>query len=247
MSAQSRHSAFPSVVSRELWSLSPNIASVALERRQLFERLKALLALDHVTLTASVQHGQTVESEVLLYSTWPEALLQRLVLERSFERDAIIAAARSGRDILRPSDIRARAGEDPVMIERLAAFAKAGVDLPTMFPVFRHKRVIGTLMVSRAKSLDEGEDAFLAAVAPGFHRLLAHAPDNETRGRRMLTPKELECLRWASLGKTSEDTARLMGISPTTVETHFKNAATKLAVHNRVHTVAEAIRQGWIS
>ncbi|WP_436125305.1 helix-turn-helix transcriptional regulator [Aminobacter sp. LjRoot7] len=61
-----------------------------------------------------------------------------------------------------------------------------------------------------------------------------------------LTPRELECLRWASAGKTSSETSIILGRSLETVRLHIKNAIAKLDAANRSQAVAMAIRLGLI-
>lgn len=56
-----------------------------------------------------------------------------------------------------------------------------------------------------------------------------------------LTQRERECLLWASEGKTTWETAQIIGISERTVIFHLQNAAGKLNVCNRQHAVARAI------
>ncbi len=61
-----------------------------------------------------------------------------------------------------------------------------------------------------------------------------------------LTPRERECLRWASAGKTSSETAIIIGRSVETVRLHMKNAIRKLDATNRSQAVATAIHFGLI-
>ncbi|GLK66913.1 LuxR family transcriptional regulator [Hansschlegelia plantiphila] len=61
-----------------------------------------------------------------------------------------------------------------------------------------------------------------------------------------LTPRELECLQWASAGKTSADTAIIIGRSVETVRLHLKNAIRKLDACNRAQAVAAAVQMGLI-
>lgn len=62
-----------------------------------------------------------------------------------------------------------------------------------------------------------------------------------------LTPRELECLQWAAIGKSEWEISQILGISEHTSEKHLLNAKTKLGAVNRVQAVAEAIRRGYIS
>ena len=58
-----------------------------------------------------------------------------------------------------------------------------------------------------------------------------------------LTPREIAVLRLISFGASLKDAARHLGLGEETVRTHVKKAQTKLGARNRVHAVAEAIRQ----
>ncbi len=68
-----------------------------------------------------------------------------------------------------------------------------------------------------------------------------------TVARPLLTDRERECLLWAAEGKTSWDTAQILGISERTVLFHLHNAAHKLDVSNRAQAVARAVAQGYIT
>ncbi|SDT95255.1 LuxR family transcriptional regulator [Stappia sp. ES.058] len=56
-----------------------------------------------------------------------------------------------------------------------------------------------------------------------------------------LSPREHECLKWASEGKTYEDIALLIGIRPGTVKTYMEMSRRKLNALNTTHMVARAL------
>ncbi|PHY07235.1 MAG: helix-turn-helix transcriptional regulator [Alcaligenaceae bacterium] len=58
-----------------------------------------------------------------------------------------------------------------------------------------------------------------------------------------LSQRELECLEWVSLGKTSWETAIILGVSERTINFHLLNACRKLNVYGRQAAVALALRQ----
>mgnify|MGYP006288767683 CR=1 FL=1 len=58
----------------------------------------------------------------------------------------------------------------------------------------------------------------------------------------MLTPRELECIYWAACGKTSDETASIIGISRRGVRFHIENAIFKLNATNVSHAVAKAVQ-----
>lgn len=61
-----------------------------------------------------------------------------------------------------------------------------------------------------------------------------------------LTPREHDVLRWASEGRTSQEIARILGISPKTVNLHADNLINKLNASNRTNAVVRAMRLGLI-
>jgi LuxR family quorum sensing-dependent transcriptional regulator len=66
-------------------------------------------------------------------------------------------------------------------------------------------------------------------------------------GRRAITPREAEVLKWAALGKTAAEIADITGLTVRTVNQHCENAQKRLGTNNRLHTVVEAIRHKLIT
>lgn len=62
-----------------------------------------------------------------------------------------------------------------------------------------------------------------------------------------IASRERHCLELSSLGLTSEEIARKLGLSPHTINQYLTNTARKLDAANRVHVVAKALRLGLIS
>jgi LuxR family transcriptional regulator, activator of conjugal transfer of Ti plasmids len=61
-----------------------------------------------------------------------------------------------------------------------------------------------------------------------------------------LTARELECLKWAAEGLTTEQIADRVMISAATVNYHFNKIVTKLDAANRHHAAIKAVRLGLI-
>lgn len=62
-----------------------------------------------------------------------------------------------------------------------------------------------------------------------------------------LSKREVECLRWAAIGKTDLEISMIMSRSRATVRFHIHNASTKLNAVNRSQTVFKAAQLGYIS
>ena len=58
-----------------------------------------------------------------------------------------------------------------------------------------------------------------------------------------ITPRELAVLRLVSLGKRTEEVAKVLGLGEETVRSHLKKVQSKLGVRNRAQAAAEAVRQ----
>ena len=62
-----------------------------------------------------------------------------------------------------------------------------------------------------------------------------------TAPNRALTPRQVEALEWVGDGKTTQDIAMLMGLTPATVEKHLRLAREALAVETTAHAVMKAV------
>lgn len=59
-----------------------------------------------------------------------------------------------------------------------------------------------------------------------------------------LTGRELECLHWASLGKTSWEIGVILGVVERTINFHILNACDKLQVRGRQAAITAAYQMG---
>ncbi|ARP88831.1 LuxR C-terminal-related transcriptional regulator [Bordetella genomosp. 9] len=61
---------------------------------------------------------------------------------------------------------------------------------------------------------------------------------------KKLSEREAACLQWAAAGKTSRETAMILGVTERTVNFHLQNACRKLRARNRRAAVATALARG---
>ncbi len=61
---------------------------------------------------------------------------------------------------------------------------------------------------------------------------------------KQLTTREMEVLHWIKEGKSTWESAQILGITERTIKYHLKNIFTKLDVNNRTQAVGRAIDQG---
>lgn len=74
-----------------------------------------------------------------------------------------------------------------------------------------------------------------------------HAAPVTDRDAVRLTPRELECLKWIALGKTSWEISKILTCAEVTINFHVSNLMKKLAVQTRQQAVAKGICDGLIS
>jgi len=60
----------------------------------------------------------------------------------------------------------------------------------------------------------------------------------------LLTPRELECLYWVAIGKTSWEIGHIIGVTERTVNFHIRRVCEKLGVARRQAAVTIALQHG---
>jgi DNA-binding NarL/FixJ family response regulator len=81
-------------------------------------------------------------------------------------------------------------------------------------------------------------------------RRLRHRRDADDDARRRLdrlTPRETEILEQMAKGRTPDEIATQLGMSPNTLRTHTQNVLTKLGVHSKMEALVLAIRHGKVA
>jgi DNA-binding CsgD family transcriptional regulator len=101
--------------------------------------------------------------------------------------------------------------------------------------------------------LSSGEPGQIARDALTFAQMrccyaLSHIPGvvAAVAGQNPLTERERECLFWVSEGKTTDEVALILGVSPNTVNSYVTHAVRKVSASNRAMAIATAIRGGYI-
>jgi DNA-binding CsgD family transcriptional regulator len=138
---------------------------------------------------------------------------------------------------------------------RIPETAATAAEFAIITPVYMPFGVIGAMSwMTNDDRLDidrifDTESAEMHSVArrfiTGYRQLRLGACPNAHS--YLLTKREIECLHWASLGKTDYETSVILGISMSTVRFHLKNASNKLGSLNRVRAVNLATQMGFVS
>ncbi len=128
-----------------------------------------------------------------------------------------------------------------------ALFERHGLARGAYFPAHNSAGLRGALAFGGTReALDPREMAELNAVA----NLIFTEVLELRAGRRQnvsLSRREVECLSWASAGKTSVEMSEILGLSEYTVNHYLNRATRKLDAVNRVQAVVKAIRAGLLN
>lgn len=128
---------------------------------------------------------------------------------------------------------------------------KIRTGLTVRIPSSQNQYAAFTLAVDdRSLGLDrfiETSQDMLYTVGLTFHAHVSAKIGRMSEGGGMtsaLTQRERQCLAWISDGKTMQDIAELLNVTPRGVKFHLDNARRNLAALTLPHAVALALRQG---
>jgi NarL family two-component system response regulator LiaR len=97
----------------------------------------------------------------------------------------------------------------------------------------------GQQVVQAVRAAASGEMIFSGSVAASLKRRALVGPST------VLTPREMEVLRYLAQGLGNKQIATRLGLSARTVQTHLTRIFAKLGVTSRTEAVLYAVRQGW--
>lgn len=107
-----------------------------------------------------------------------------------------------------------------------------------------------TGVASSVRRASRGEALHEDAEIEGALRRLRHrrTQDSSDEDRlQRLTPRELEILQCMARGRSTDQIAQELSMSPHTVRTHTQNIITKLRVHSKLEALVLAIRHGKVT
>ena len=115
--------------------------------------------------------------------------------------------------------------------------------VPVCFTVSAGVATVIPQKSAESRVLAKAADAMLSQAAlEGGNRVHAAAADVPFR----LTARELECLQWSAIGKSSWEISTILNISESAVNFHMANIRSKFDVSSRRQAVVQAIRFGLI-
>jgi LuxR family transcriptional regulator/LuxR family quorum-sensing system transcriptional regulator CciR len=184
--------------------------------------------------------------ESLRLSTFPAEWMQTYALSGFFDIDPVIQTAQTSTKPFRWWDVE----HSPELSERQRTYFNelraAGFRDGWGVPVYGPAQLVGYFGVgamTRWLDLNETEMLALQAVCERAH-LRMFDFNVGARPQVSLSARESEVLEWASVGKSNDAIATILGISPHTVDTHLRRIFHKLSAFNRTEAVIAGFQSG---
>ena len=135
--------------------------------------------------------------------------------------------------------------------ECIAYIADKGLNPGLTIPIRsdRHFTFVSVLGTPRhcdwQEAVDENE-ALLSLIVNYFDNVVVRRFNGPPREPHPLSEREVQCLTWSARGKTIEDIATILDLSPETVRVYLKRVYVKLDAVNKPHAIAKAVVFGMI-
>lgn len=207
----------------------------------------AKVGLDYFIMTGLPMPQQPLQPLVMA-SAWPEGWFERYNEHGYFHHDGVGQWALRTTEPFRWTEVPVPLAKPKMARQVMNEATEFGMSDGFLVPMFsaRHWQAAVAFGASQPCDMSERSQSAIHLMAiyaaNRARRLLGDVP----APRRMLTPREAECLTWIAAGKTVEDVATILNLSGLTVQTHLRNVRTKMDVATIAQAVAEGIRAGEI-
>lgn len=207
-------------------------------------------------LSACIEtHLRCCEIEALAYAVWPES--QNYNSVQSHIKIHFGLSSQSRRYIESQYKIDYNAGTVPFLmtLEEVSLASMLGGHLP------RHRKTILILPLNETEALRgymalQFDDQFalmssqkkmnLIKLSQAIHSTYEKLTDKLHQETELLSPLELEIIRWAALGKSDKKIADILSLTPQSLERHMSSIFKKLGVYDRIKAGLRAIALGLI-
>lgn len=195
------------------------------------------------------------EANMTVTITTPAAWVQRYSEANYFETDILFDQeadhwAPSAKGCL--LDMNDFTFNNPKMAAMLEDGARNGIGNLYLIAAYPHKRGVPACCIftfdvdeSEHETFKRNNKTLIFKSLEQLNNLLL-VERKQVVASNLLTPREIDCLRWAANGKTDSEIAEILNIARWTVVTYLQNAKTKLGCSNRTSAVATSIAMGII-
>jgi DNA-binding CsgD family transcriptional regulator len=218
------------------------------EMDETIQKLRDLLNVDHLVYYSS-KMGTSPSADPYVRATYPAAWIKRYLQMGYVDIDPVM---REGFLRTLPFDWNDLKIESAAEVAFLADALSHGVGPHGMcIPVQSKHGHRGLLSLSFSRSENQWIEfvktnrVALIQIANRIHRRVISEVFGEDRPH--LTTRELECLRWISVGKDASEIAIILDISPHTARDYLKSARYKLDCVTSAQAVSKAVKLGLLT
>ncbi len=206
----------------------------------LLESLRRSVTFDHVAVCGLDIDGFELGTGNSFDTDLPPLFVEKYVEAGWYARDPLIEAAKSGQKGLTDGV------GSPAMPQELGEILSFfNLRNRALVPIRRQSKTFGAVLFTRSVPFQADELAYLQFIArPLYEAVVQPLMDRFAAVELQLTAGEVNCLRHAELGLTSDEIAAELGYAAQTVNAYILSATRKLKANNRTHAIATAMRRG---
>lgn len=208
------------------------------------EAVRRSISFDHVTIAGlnlpgyELGNGRSIDTEM------PALMMERYYEKALHRTDPLVLGCRRAEHAITEDEAYA---QTPPPNELLRLTRDFEVFHRILIPITSGGSVYGGVGFSRQEAFSEDEITHFELLAPALHGAATRQLMERFAAQHLrLTLGELECLRLASQGLTTQEIAAATGFQPRTVDSYIKASAEKLKSHGRLGATCEALRRGLI-
>jgi DNA-binding CsgD family transcriptional regulator len=190
-----------------------------------------------------------VKPEAIIYSNCDAEWIERYRVEKLASQDPIIFLARHQHLPIVWDDLPPYSDLPPGAALVMAEAAEYGLCNGVSFPLRGAHGEFGVFSFitdDREGPVEKNLPQLGYVVNYALDAAIRVARASTPRNFKPLTKRELACLFWAAEGKTSDETATILGITGRTINAYFGSISKKLGTSNRVHSIMMATSTGLI-
>jgi len=220
---------------------------------KILEKISHLIEFDYFLLGIAIPSSIT-SSEVIVYDNYPIEWRKQYDAEGYAKEDPIVQYSMNNYlpitwpQILESIDIDKK--QLNIMKEAERCGLKTGFSVPIHGTFGEFGMISFALANSTADQMYKYADAIplIQMIVPGIQDALKRLKSLETKvNKPKLTKREIECLTWATEGKSSWEISKILGCSERTAIFHLANATAKLGATNRYQAISKALLSGVIN
>lgn len=213
------------------------------------EHLKKLIPFDSAACSlASISPQKTITPISIVNINYPDEWIGLYVKHRYYERDPIYLENFRHFRLQEWKQTYKQHGAPKSFLSTAEDF---GLRNGYTHGVRNHAGNVGSLLSLSGTSIERGErsETILNLVLPHFHQALLKIAERQGHRRtapQILSPKQLEVLRWISQGKSNWEISHILSVSVNTIKFHIAEIFKRLDAVSRTQAVAIALERKMI-